>query len=141
MDSLVVENPGSGSRPFVNHEMIDNRSVHPKMNGRYVYKHAVTRFPEVIREVLDAADHTLNEVDLVIPHQANERITEAIQARLGLPTEKVFRNISKYGNTTAASIPIALSEALEQGLIRENNLLCIAAFGSGFTWGASLIRW
>jgi 3-oxoacyl-[acyl-carrier-protein] synthase-3 len=141
MDSLAVENPGSGSRPFVNKEMIDNRSVYPKMNGRYVFKHAVTRFPEVILETLDAAGHALNEVDLVIPHQANERITEAVQMRLKLPREKVFRNIHKYGNTTAASIPIALSEALEQGLVKDGSLVCFAAFGSGFTWGASLVRW
>ncbi len=141
MDSLAVENPGSGTRPFVNKEMIDNRSIYPKMNGRYVFKHAVTRFPEVILETLAAAGHSLNEVDLVIPHQANERITEAVQMRLELPREKVFRNIHKYGNTTAASIPIALSEAVEQGLVKDGSLVCFAAFGSGFTWGASLVRW
>ncbi len=141
MDSLAVENPGSGSRPFVNKEMIDNRSIYPKMNGRYVFKHAVTRFPEVILETLDAAGYALNEVDLVIPHQANERITEAVQMRLELPREKVFRNIHKYGNTTAASIPIALTEAVEQGLVKDDSLICFAAFGSGFTWGASLVRW
>ncbi len=140
-DSLAVENPGSGTRPFVNKEMIDNRSIYPKMNGRYVFKHAVTRFPEVILETLDAAGIALNEVDLVIPHQANERITEAVQMRLELPREKVFRNIHKYGNTTAASIPIALSEAVEQGLVKDGSLVCFAAFGSGFTWGASLVRW
>ena len=111
------------------------------MNGRYVFKHAVTRFPEVILEALEAAGEKIENVDLVIPHQANQRITEAVQMRLGLPKEKVFSNIHKYGNTTAASIPIAMSEALEQGLIKEGNLICLASFGSGFTWASSLIRW
>jgi 3-oxoacyl-[acyl-carrier-protein] synthase III len=138
---LWVENPGSNSRPFVQPEMFEDRSIYPYMNGRYVFKHAVTFFPEVINEVLAEAGFKTSDVDLVIPHQANERITEAVQARLELPREKVFRNISKYGNTTAASIPIALSEAHEEGLIKDGNLICLAGFGSGFTWGATLLRW
>lgn len=138
---LWVQNPGSNSEPFANHQMIDEGTIYPKMNGRYVFKHAVTNFPAVIFEVLAEAGYTTKDVDLVIPHQANERITEAVQARLELPREKVFRNIHKYGNTTAASIPIALSEALEDGLIKEGDLVCLAAFGSGFTWAASLLRW
>jgi len=141
MKELSVENPGGASRPFINKEMVDNGSIYPYMNGRMVFKHAVTRFPEVIREALDATGYTTKDVDLVIPHQANERITEAVQIRLELPREKVYRNIHKYGNTTAASIPIAMSEALEEGLIKDDSLICLAAFGSGFTWGASLIRW
>ncbi len=141
MKELSVENPGAASRPFINQAMIDNGSIYPHMNGRMVFKHAVTRFPEVIREALNATGYTTKDVDLVIPHQANERITEAVQMRLELPREKVFRNIHKYGNTTAASIPIAMSEALEEGLIKDDSLVCLAAFGSGFTWGASLIRW
>lgn len=141
MKELSVENPGSGSTPFVNEEMVKNGSIFPNMAGRMVFKHAVTRFPEVIKETFSDAGLPVSDVDLVIPHQANERITEAVQMRLELPREKVFRNIHKYGNTTAASIPIALSEALEEGLIKDNSLLCLAAFGSGFTWGASLIRW
>jgi len=141
MDELCLVNPGSGTKPFVNHEMVDNGSVYPHMNGRQVFKNAVTRFPEVIKEALEANNVTTSDVDLVIPHQANERITEAVQMRLDLPREKVYRNIHKYGNTTAASIPIALSEALEEGLIKDGSLLCLAAFGSGFTWGANLIRW
>ena len=111
------------------------------MNGRNVFKHAVTKFPAVIKESLDTAGYTTDDVDLVIPHQANKRITEAVQQRLGLPPEKVYSNIHKYGNTTAASIPIALSDALEEGLIKENYLISLAAFGSGFTWASSLIRW
>lgn len=138
---LWVENPGSNSYPVVDHEDVDEGSIYPYMNGRNVFKHAVTKFPEVIYEALNANNYTPEDVDLVIPHQANERITEAVQIRLKLPREKVFRNIHKYGNTTAASIPIAMTEALEEGLISENSLVCLAAFGSGFTWASSLIRW
>ncbi|APF20068.1 3-oxoacyl-ACP synthase III family protein [Caldithrix abyssi] len=138
---LWVEAPGASFRPHITEEMLKNGKVYPYMNGRYVFKHAVTRFPEVIMEALKTAQVNIEDVDLVIPHQANQRITEAVQMRLGLPKEKVFSNIHKYGNTTAASIPIAMSEALEQGLIKEGNLICLAAFGSGFTWASSLIRW
>lgn len=141
VSELWVQNPGSNSRPFTTHEMIEEGTIYPKMNGRYVFKHAVTYFPEVIYEVLNEAGYRTKDVTLVIPHQANERITEMVQARLELPREKVFRNIDKYGNTTAASIPIALSEVLEQNLIKRGDLVCLASFGSGFTWAASLIRW
>ncbi len=137
---LWVEDPGSAHNPFISHEMIDSGSIYPKMNGRYVFKHAVTRFPEVIMEALQTAGYTKDDLDLVIPHQANQRITEAVQMRLELPKEKVYSNIHKYGNTTAASIPIALSEAMEEGLVKEGSLVCLAAFGSGFTWASSLIR-
>lgn len=140
-EELWVQHPGSNSIPFVSHKMIEEGTIYPYMNGRYVFKYAVTLFPEVINEVLEENGYTSQDVDLVIPHQANERITEAVQARLNLPREKVFRNIHKYGNTTAASIPIALSEALEEGLISKGSLVCLAAFGSGFTWGATLLRW
>ncbi|NOX87642.1 MAG: ketoacyl-ACP synthase III [Calditrichaeota bacterium] len=138
---LWVEAPGARFRPHITVDMIENGKIYPTMNGRYVFKHAVTRFPEVIMEALKAANVSLEDVDIVIPHQANQRITEAVQMRLGLPKEKVFSNIHKYGNTTAASIPIAMSEALEQGLIGEGKLVCLAAFGSGFTWASTLIRW
>ena len=138
---LWTENPGSNSKPFTNHQMVDDGTIYPYMNGRYVFKHAVTNFPAVINEVLNDAGYTTRDVDLVIPHQANERITEAVQARLELPREKVFRNIHKYGNTTAASIPIALNEAIEEGLIKNGHLVCLASFGSGFTWAATLLRW
>jgi 3-oxoacyl-[acyl-carrier-protein] synthase-3 len=111
------------------------------MNGREVFKHAVTKFPAVINEVLQAEGYTAEQVDMVIPHQANERITEAVRKRLGLPAEKVYSNIAKYGNTTAASIPIALSEAVKEGRVKRGDLVCLAAFGSGFTWGASLLRY
>ncbi|MBD3224425.1 MAG: beta-ketoacyl-ACP synthase III [Caldithrix sp.] len=141
VEKLWLENPGSASNPYVSKEMIDNGSVYPYMNGRYVFKHAVTKFPEVIHEALQKTGYSTDDVDMVIPHQANERITEAVQQRLGLPREKVFRNIHKYGNTTAASIPIALSECVEDGRIKQDSLVCLASFGSGFTWASSLIRW
>ena len=121
--------------------MLEDGSIYPVMNGQLVFKNAVRRFPEVIREALDATGHAPEDIDLLIPHQANLRISEAVRRFMGLGEDKVFNNIQKYGNTTAASIPIAMSEAWEQGLIKEGNLVCVAAFGSGFTWGSALIRW
>ena len=138
---LWIEDPGFVKSPRITHEMIDEGTIYPTMNGRNVFKHAVTKFPAVIKEALDATGYTTSDVDLVVPHQANKRITEAVQQRLGLPPEKVYSNIHKYGNTTAASIPIAISEALAEGLIKDDALICLAAFGSGFTWASSLIRW
>jgi 3-oxoacyl-[acyl-carrier-protein] synthase-3 len=111
------------------------------MNGRYVFTHAVRRFPEVIREALDANGVALSDVSIVIPHQANLRITQAVAKALGISPEKVFSNIEKYGNTTAASVPIALDECVEEGRIRNGDIVCLAAFGSGFTWASTLIRW
>jgi len=119
----------------------DDTSYYPYMNGNFVFKHAVTRFQEVIHEALQATALQTQDIDLLIPHQANLRISQYIQAKMKLPQEKVYNNIQRYGNTTAASIPIALSEAVEEGKIEEGELLCLAAFGSGFTWGSTLIRW
>ncbi|MCL4105620.1 UNVERIFIED_CONTAM: hypothetical protein GTU68_057495 [Idotea baltica] len=109
----------------------------PKMNGREVFKHAVTRFPEVIQEALDANGWSKEEVDLYIPHQANLRISQAVAKRLDLPMEKFYSNIHKYGNTTAASIPIALAEAVRDGSIQRGDKVVVAAFGSGFTWASA----
>ncbi len=116
-------------------------SYYPYMNGNFVFKHAVTRFMEVIHEALATNQVKPEELDLLIPHQANLRISQYVQQKMGLPKEKVFNNIMKYGNTTAASIPIAMSEAWQEGKIAEGQLVCLAAFGSGFTWASSLIRW
>ena len=137
---LWVEEPGSVHNPRLTHEMIDSPNIWPHMNGRHVFKYAVSKFPEVIQEALDAAGISKDELDLVIPHQANLRITEAVRMRLELTEDKVFSNIHKYGNTTAASIPIALSEAIAEGRVKENSLICLAAFGSGFTWASALLR-
>lgn len=120
---------------------VENPDYHPYMNGNFVFKHAVTRFQEVIHEALAHNKLGPDAIDLLVPHQANLRISQFIQQKMGLPEEKVFNNIQKYGNTTAASIPIALSEAWEQGKVMEGDLICLAAFGSGFTWASALLRW
>lgn len=138
---LMVEAPASIEHPRISKEMLDAGRQYGTMNGRMVFTHAVRRFPEVIREALDANGMTVSDLSLVIPHQANQRITQAVANALGVPAEKVFSNIEKYGNTTAASIPIAMDECVEEGRIREGDLVCLAAFGSGFTWASSLIRW
>ncbi|TXK28411.1 ketoacyl-ACP synthase III [Pontibacter qinzhouensis] len=140
-EELAVLDPGSNKKERLTHEMLDEGTVFPVMNGNTVFKHAVTRFPEVIEEALKANNYQPTDIDMLIPHQANLRITSYIQQKMGLPAEKVFSNIHKYGNTTAASVPIALSEAVEQGLVKEGSLVCLAAFGSGFTWASALIRW
>ncbi len=140
-NELTIQCPGAVNSPWLTNAMIEDGLTAPHMNGREVFKHAVTRFPEVIGEVLEAEGMTPADLDLVIPHQANERITEAVRKRLGLPAERVFSNIAKYGNTTAASIPIALSEAVRAGQVQRGSMVCLAAFGSGFTWAASLLRY
>ena len=111
------------------------------MNGREVFKHAVRRFPEVIIEGLEYNNFTISDVSIVIPHQANYRITQAVQRKLGVSEDKVFSNIHKYGNTTAASVGIALTEALEEGRIKNNDIVVLAAFGAGFYWGSVIIKW
>jgi len=118
----------------------DFDKIYPNMNGNFVFKHAITRFPEAINEVLQQAGEKIENIKLLIPHQANLRISQFVQKVMGLKDEQVFNNIQKYGNTTAASIPIALSEAFQQGKIQNGDLVCLAAFGSGFTWGATLLR-
>ncbi|UXP33035.1 ketoacyl-ACP synthase III [Reichenbachiella agarivorans] len=114
---------------------------YPYMNGNFVFKNAVVRFQEVINEALEANHCSADQIDLLIPHQANLRISQFIQKQMNLSDDRVFNNIQKYGNTTAASIPLALSEAVEQGKVKSGDLLCLAAFGSGFTWASALIRW
>ena len=138
---LFCEAPSSRVPGRVTHEMLDQRRQLPSMNGRQVFKNATTRFPEVIHEVLAAAGHTLDEVKLVVPHQANQRIGDAVAQRLGVAPEKVFQNIQRYGNTTAASIPIALTEARDAGLFHDGDLIVLAAFGAGFTWAGCVLRW
>ncbi|WP_299761754.1 beta-ketoacyl-ACP synthase III [uncultured Pontibacter sp.] len=140
-EELAVTAPNSNKKERLTHEMIDDGSVYPYMNGNMVFKHAVTRFPEVIEEALNKNGYKPEDIDLLVPHQANLRITSYIQQKMGLPAEKVMSNIQKYGNTTAASVPIALSEAYAEGRIKEGDLVCLAAFGSGFTWASALIRW
>jgi len=118
-----------------------DESYFPYMNGTFVFKHAVVRFSEVIMEGLQANNLAVSDINMLIPHQANLRISQFIQKKFRLNDDQVFNNIMKYGNTTAASIIIALSEAWEEGKIKDNDLVVLAAFGSGFTWGSVIIRW
>ncbi|PVH26233.1 3-oxoacyl-ACP synthase III family protein [Sphingobacterium corticibacter] len=122
-------------------QMLEDGTAYPTMDGQAVFKKAVVKFPEVIHEALAKNNLSPSDIDLLIPHQANLRISQYVQKILGLPDEKIYSNIQRYGNTTAASIPIALSEAWQEGLIKEGDLVCFAAFGAGFTWGSALIRW
>jgi 3-oxoacyl-[acyl-carrier-protein] synthase-3 len=142
-EELYVKDPGSSRKreERLTPEMLDSVTVNPHMNGNLVFKHAVVRFTEVIGEALMANGKSKEDIDLLVPHQANLRITNFIQKKLELDEDKVYSNIQKYGNTTAASIPIALSEAWAEGKIKENDLVCLAAFGSGFTWASALINW
>jgi 3-oxoacyl-[acyl-carrier-protein] synthase III len=126
---------------FMSHAMIDAAQNYPYMDGPAVFKKAVVKFPEVIMEALSANNLQTTDISLLVPHQANLRIAQFVQQKLGLSDEQVFNNIQKYGNTTAASIPIALCEAWEAGKIKQNDLVCLAAFGSGFTWASALLRW
>ena len=122
-------------------ERYENGEWLPYMNGKLVFQHAVKYFPEVIREALAFNNLKEEDLDLLVPHQANARITEYVKKEMKLPDEKVVSNIHKYGNTTAASIPIALTEAWEEGRVKDGNLIVLAGFGSGFMWGSVLIRW
>lgn len=119
----------------------ENIPYFPYMNGQFVFKHAITRFSEVINEGLEANGLTSEDIDLLVPHQANLRIAQFIQKKFKLSNDQVFNNIQKYGNTTAASIPIALTEAWENGKIKKGDTVVLAAFGSGFTWGSAIIKW
>ncbi|MDX1627919.1 MAG: beta-ketoacyl-ACP synthase III [Fulvivirga sp.] len=142
-EELYVKDPG-GSRPNEERQpeqITDTSGFKVYMNGNLVFKHAVVRFMEVIKEALDTNNMKKEDIDLLIPHQANLRISNYIQQKLGLSDEAVYNNIMRYGNTTAGSIPIAMSEAWAEGRIKEGDLICLAAFGSGFTWASALIRW
>lgn len=126
---------------FFSHAMIDKAQVFPNMDGPAVFKKAVEKFPEVIMEALNQNGLQASDLKLLIPHQANLRIAQFVQQKLKLKDDQVYNNIQKYGNTTAASIPIALCEAWEAGRVKDGELVCLAAFGSGFTWGSAVLRW
>ncbi len=141
---LAVLAPGMGGRwitDILAENNPDDESYFPYMNGQFVFKHAVVRFSEVIMEGLQANNLQVSDIDMLIPHQANLRISQFIQKKFGLSDDRVFNNIQKYGNTTAASIPIALTEAWEQGKIKKGDTVVLAAFGSGFTWASAIIKW
>jgi len=143
-EELVLVAPGMGKR-WVNDILAENdpkdESYYPYMNGQFVFKNAVVRFSEVIMEGLMENNLDVDAIDMLIPHQANLRIAQFIQRKFKLTDDQVFNNIQKYGNTTAASIPIALTEAWEEGKVKEGDTVVLAAFGSGFTWGSCIIKW
>lgn len=144
-EELAVKFPGTktgwSDRLLKEPDAITNADIYPYMNGNFVFKHAVTHFPETIQEALNKAGKKIEDLDLFIPHQANLRISQFVQQKMGIAEEKVFNNIQRYGNTTAASIPIALSEAIEQKKIKRGDLVLLSAFGSGFTWGSVLFEY
>ncbi|KDN56050.1 3-oxoacyl-ACP synthase III family protein [Flavobacterium seoulense] len=143
-EELVLTAPGMGGR-WVNDILADNdpddESYFPHMNGQFVFKNAVVRFAEVINEGLEANNLKVSDIDMLIPHQANLRISQYIQNKFKLNDDQVYNNVQKYGNTTAASIPIALTEAWEKGKIKSGDTVVLAAFGSGFTWASAIIKW
>lgn len=143
-EELVLKAPGMGGRwvtdILADHDP-DDESYFPYMNGQFVFKNAVVRFSEVIHEALQANNLQVSDIDLLIPHQANLRISQFIQNKFKLDDTQVYNNVQKYGNTTAASIPIALTEAWEQGKIKSGDIVVLAAFGSGFTWASAIIKW
>lgn len=143
-EELSLIAPGMGKRwvtDIIAENNPDDESYFPYMNGQFVFKNAVVRFSEVIMEGLQANNLNVSDIDMLIPHQANLRISQFIQQKFKLNDDQVFNNIQKYGNTTAASIPIALTEAWEQGKIKEGDTVVLAAFGSGFTWASAIIKW
>ena len=140
-EKLWVDAPGLAHDPFVSHELLDAGKQRPVMDGREVFRFASTLMPEAAELALRTNGATAADVTLLVPHQANLRIIELVQRTLGLRDDQVYVNIQKYGNTTAASIPIALDEALGAGRLARGDLLLLAAFGSGFTWASAAIRW
>ena len=143
-EQLAMIAPGVGTKwvpQILAENDPDDVSYYPNMNGQFVFKNAVVRFAEVIEEGLKTNGLSREDINMLIPHQANLRISQFVQHQFKLTDEQVFNNIMKYGNTTAASVPIALTEAVQQGKIKDGDLVVLAAFGSGFTWASAIIRW
>ena len=138
---LCMKLPGTATPGFISADDIQQSRVHPSMDGKLVFKNAVTRLLETAGTLLQRNRISSEQIDLIIPHQANLRINEMVRTQLGLPSEKVFNNIQRYGNTTAATIPICMSEAVAEGRLKQGDLVLTLAFGAGFTWGGNLIRW
>lgn len=139
-DALCCQDPSSATMPRLDAARLERGEHYPHMDGPLVFRNAVVRMPEALQEVLATAGKTTDELDLLICHQANLRIAEAVQKRLGLRDDQVFNNIMHLGNTTAASLPLAIDEAWQNGRLQRGQLLALASFGSGFTWGAALLR-
>ena len=139
--SLIGTNTGRWVPEIMQLNDPEDISYYHYMNGQFVFKNAVVRFAEVIQEGLDKTQWTTDQIDMLIPHQANLRIAQFVQKKFGLGNDQVYNNIQRYGNTTAASMPIALTEAWEEGKVVEGSKVVLAAFGSGFTWGSVMIQW
>ena len=140
-DAPASESPNGFGGRFITRALLETEKFFPAMDGQAVFKKAVVKMPEVIQEALSQNGLKPADIDMLVPHQANLRISQYVQKKLGLREDQVFNNIQRYGNTTAASIPIALCEAWENGKIKTGDLVCLVAFGSGFTWASALIRW
>lgn len=140
-EHLWMEKPSCKDRPTFSEGMYAEKRYFPRMNGRHVFINAVEKMPEAVRKGLEHNAMTIDDVDHLLPHQANDRISLMVAKNLKIPVEKVIRNIDHYGNTTAASIPIALDEAVKNGRIRSGDTIVMTAFGSGFTWASAVIRW
>ena len=140
-EQLWCESDASARFPRISHEDLEAGRQYPTMNGREVFKHAVTRMPESVNTALKANDLELKDVNLLIAHQANLRINQMVQKQLGLRDDQVYNNIDRFGNTTAATLPIAIDECVQSGKLKRGDLLMLTAFGSGFTWGSAAIRW
>ena len=138
---LMLEKPGSGKLHFIEHSDIDEGRVFPKMQGRKVFKHAVTKMPQVIMEGMIANNLKLEDIDMLIPHQANLRINQMVAKMIGMPPEKVHNNIQKLGNTTAATIPLCMLDAVKEGKLKKGDMVCLVAFGAGLTWASAFLRY
>jgi 3-oxoacyl-[acyl-carrier-protein] synthase III len=140
-EMLWCESDASANFPRISHEDLDAGRQYPIMNGKYVFKHAVTRMPESVRAALEANGMTTDDIDLLVAHQANLRINQMVAQGLGLGEDRYYNNIERFGNTTAATIPIALDECVQSGRLKRGDVLMLTAFGSGFTWASGLVRW
>ncbi len=140
-EKLWADGPGAMYHPSITHEQLDEGRYWLQMDGREVFRHAITKMPESVRAVLGSTGVALADVTLVIPHQANLRISEMVQRSLELRDDQLYNNIMRYGNTTAATIPIALDECVRAGRLSAGDLLVMTAFGSGFMWGSCVVRW
>lgn len=138
---LWMDSPSPKDRPTFYPDFLEDKRHYPKMNGKVVFKNASKKMPQAVQIALNHNGLTVEDIDFLIPHQANDRISQMVAKILRIPIEKVIRNIDRFGNTTAASIPIALDEAVKNGRIKKNNIVMLTAFGSGFTWASAVIRW
>jgi 3-oxoacyl-[acyl-carrier-protein] synthase-3 len=141
IEDLWMPYPTIKTRPYVHQELVDKKLCFPRMDGKRVFMNASERMPEAVQAALQANGLTIADISLLIPHQANDRISQMVAKKLQIPLDKVVRNIERFGNTTAASIPIALDEAVREGRVKKNDLLILTAFGSGFTWASAALRW